>query len=201
MRNTITGKTYVGVTKHANLNRRMSEHFYAAKKQIHNGSFYRSINKHGKDAFEIRPLCKYQSRAEAYSAEIDYIKNHAPEYNSTLGGGGALGHIATEKVIQTNKIIHTGNKYRAGKTHSDQTKEFLSKLGNKNIDKFMLYSSLGPKASAKKVICLDDGKSYESASEASRNYGVARSAVIELCLGKRGRKTVGGLRFQYVGGA
>lgn len=56
----------------------------------------------------------------------------------------------------------------------------------------------GPIKLSKKVVCLDDGKQYPSASEAARVYNVARSAVIELCLGKNNRKTVGGFKFSYV---
>ena len=48
------------------------------------------------------------------------------------------------------------------------------------------------------IVCVDDGLIYESASAASRKYGIAKSALIELCLGQRGRKTVGGRKFEYV---
>jgi len=196
--NSITNKTYAGITVHKNLNRRMSEHFYAAKKGLHNGAFYRAINKYGREAFSIQAISKHSSREEAYAAEIAYIKHAAPEYNSTLGGDGARGHMATDKVRETNRRIHAGNKYRLGALHSDETKAHLSDLGHKNIDKFKLYSKLGPKSLAKQVVCVETGEVFESASEAARNHGVARSAVIELCLKKRNRKTVGGLRFQYV---
>jgi hypothetical protein len=59
--------------------------------------------------------------------------------------------------------------------------------------------SSGPMAISKKVLCLDTGEEFYSASEAARHFDVSKSAVIELCLGRNGRKTVGGLRFQYVG--
>jgi hypothetical protein len=56
----------------------------------------------------------------------------------------------------------------------------------------------GPMKISRKVLCLDDGEIYPSASEAARIYNVAKSAIIELCLGKNNRKTVGGLKFKYV---
>jgi hypothetical protein len=59
-------------------------------------------------------------------------------------------------------------------------------------------SAAGPMKISRKVLCLDDGKIYQSASEAARIYNVAKSAVIELCLGKNNRKSVGGLKFKYV---
>lgn len=56
----------------------------------------------------------------------------------------------------------------------------------------------GPIKLSKKVVCLNDGRQYPSASEAARVYNVAKSSVIELCLGKNNRKTVGGFKFSYV---
>jgi len=59
-------------------------------------------------------------------------------------------------------------------------------------------SSNGPSKLSRAVVCLSDGKKYPSASEAARQYNVARSAVVELCLKKNNRKTVGGLKFDYL---
>lgn len=58
----------------------------------------------------------------------------------------------------------------------------------------------GPMKAARPVRCLDDGKVFKSASAAARAYDVPRSGLIELCLGKRNRKTIGGLRFAYADG-
>lgn len=62
-------------------------------------------------------------------------------------------------------------------------------------------SAAGPMTNARRVQCLADGKEYPSASSAAAAYGVAKSALIEMCLGKNGRASVGGLAFQYVGSA
>ena len=58
-------------------------------------------------------------------------------------------------------------------------------------------SAAGPKSISKPVICISTGEQFYSASEAARVYGIAKSGIIELCLGKNGRKTVGGLVFAY----
>lgn len=58
-------------------------------------------------------------------------------------------------------------------------------------------SAAGPMSNAKRVVCLDDGSEYPSASAASRAYNIARSAIIELCLGKNGQRSAGGKRFEY----
>ena len=57
--------------------------------------------------------------------------------------------------------------------------------------------STGPKKMSRPVICLDTGESFPSASEAARHFNVCKSSLIELCLGKNGRRAVGGLKFAY----
>ena len=85
-----------------------------------------------------------------------------------------------------------------GRVFTDEQRDRLRSLGLENKAKWASYSHLGPAASARAVHCLDDGMVFASASEASRHYGVAKSALIELCLGSKRRKTVGGLKFKYV---
>ena len=195
--NTTNNKTYVGVTRHKNINRRMTEHVYAASKKKLNGHFQRALRKHGRGAFRIELIKCFDSRKAAFDAEVEYIALNKPEYNSTFGGGGSKGHKSTQKVKETNNRIHSGNKYRLGKTHSNEVKSILRENAIKNISIFQQYADMGPKKSSKPVLCVDDGLSFESASAAARHYSVAKSAVIELCLGKNYRKTVGGLRFKY----
>jgi hypothetical protein len=55
----------------------------------------------------------------------------------------------------------------------------------------------GPIKASKSVICLDTGEVFGSASEAARHFNVCKSSLIELCLGKNGRRAVGGLKFSY----
>ena len=58
-------------------------------------------------------------------------------------------------------------------------------------------SATGPAKTSRPVVCVDTGEIFPSASEAARYFGVCKSSVIELCLGKNGRKRVGGLVFRY----
>jgi hypothetical protein len=175
----------------------MSEHVYAAAKNKLNGHFQRALRKYDRATFKIELLKHFDSREDAFNAEIEYIALNNPVYNSTLGGDGARGHKSTPKVKETNVRIHSGNKYRLGKIHSDDVKSLLRENAIKNIAIFQQYAAMGPKKSAKPVICIDNGLCFESASAAARHYSLAKSAVIELCLGKNYRKTVGGLRFKY----
>lgn len=50
---------------------------------------------------------------------------------------------------------------------------------------------------SRRVLCIDENKVFDSASEAARFYNLCKSAIIEMCLGQRGRKSVGGKRFMY----
>lgn len=57
--------------------------------------------------------------------------------------------------------------------------------------------STGPQKLSRPVICIDTGESFPSASEAARHFNVCKSSLIELCLGRNGRRAVGGLKFAY----
>ena len=197
--NKVNGKTYAGITCRA-ISTRLREHFCVAKIGAHDGHIVRAIRKHGKENFEIKELFKFENKEQAIQAEINYIKDNSPEYNSTLGGDGRLGGYMSEEGKRKIRLTHTGNKYRLGVSHTQDVVNLLTKLGHKGKDRFKKYAHLGPKASSKKVICLNDFMVFPSASDAARRYNVCRSAIIELCLGKRGRKTVGGFRFAYADG-
>jgi hypothetical protein len=55
----------------------------------------------------------------------------------------------------------------------------------------------GPMRLARRIICIDDGRQFSSASEAGRHYNISISSIIKLCLGKHNRKSAGGLVFKY----
>lgn len=57
----------------------------------------------------------------------------------------------------------------------------------------------GPMKISRKVICVDDGKEYPSASAAASHYRIPKSSVIMVCLKKPKRLTAGGFRFEYIG--
>ena len=105
---------------------------------------------------------------------------------------------AAQSKMSTN--LHKGNTYNLGKTRPAETKHRLREiaLAEKAKNIWAAHRAKGPKASSKPVLCIEDGLIYESASAAARHYDVDKSALIELCLGKRNRKTVGGRHFEYV---
>lgn len=197
--NKVNGKRYIGVTS-GPLRRRIREHFCHAQKQRNNGAFYRAIRKYGKDCFEWSVLVECENCTLALSEEIRLIKEMEPEYNSTLGGDGRLGGYLTDEGRLAISLFHKGKQWGLGRTLSEESKSLIREknLTPEAKERWSKSSHLGPKSMAKKVQCIDDGALFESASAAARVYGVSRSALIELCLGKNYRKSVGGMRFRYV---
>ncbi len=197
--NTINGKRYIGVTS-KRLAVRLSEHFSGAFTNVHSGHFYRAIRKYGREVFVITELMKCSSKEQALADEVRMIFELNPEYNSTKGGDGQLGRVVSQEFRAKMSAIHKGNTYNVGKKRSEETKLKLKGLATSNEAKlrWKKFSNLGPKASSKRVICLDDGRIYPSASAAAAELGLAKSALIELCNGNKRRKTVGGKKFSYM---
>lgn len=196
--NLLNGKFYIGVTTKA-LRLRLTQHFAAAtqtKKNL-NGAFQRAIRKYGRKAFVIEAMIECDSADVALSEEIRLIAELKPHYNSTKGGDGAAGVVFSSETRQKIGTASKGRTHRRGQKHSQETIERLRQLGHERAEIFAQYASMGPKASARAVICLDDGQQFESASAAAKHYGIAKSAVIEVCLRNPRRAQAGGRVFRY----
>lgn len=97
---------------------------------------------------------------------------------------------ADAKIIEIEERLAKRRKRRLFNHHPDNNiVDGRDKLGR---------SAAGPMSNSKQVICLDDGTVHPSASSAARAYGTPRSAIIELCNGRNGRKSAGGKRFKYL---
>lgn len=197
--NTINGKRYIGITGNG-VSQRICEHFSHAKYTRNKGHFYRAIRKYGRDVFTIMVMETHSTKDTAIAREIELIANIKPEYNSTLGGGGRLGGQMSTRAKKKLAKIHRGNKYRLGKKHTEHTKSLLRKANNTTeaLLRWRKFSVMGPAKISRRVICNNDGNIFPSATAAARYYGVQESSLRELCLGQRGRKTVGGLVFTYM---
>lgn len=84
-----------------------------------------------------------------------------------------------------------------GKKRTQQLKDISRQTGLKYKDEFMRRMANIPRWNSRIVVCLDDGVEFPSASAAARHYGVGKSSIIETCLGRDNRLTVGGRMFQY----
>ena len=173
--NKATGEQYIGFTTRT-LRRRKGDHLKGAFNGLSHGRFPEAIREHGPDAFLWRVLGTYPSGAEAIAEEQRLIKARRPAYNATKGG-----HAYRPKVV------------------SGAERAILSAHGKKNIKRWRKFASLGPAALAKRVVCLDDGAVYASASAAAAAYGAQKSAVMEVCLRHLFRRTAAGRVFRYEG--
>ena len=133
------------------------------------------------------------------SVEVRIIEDGLTEKDALDREVERIAFWQTEGVRLAN--LTTGGEGTPGHTLTDETKSVLREHAIKNFNTFKKYSAMGPKAMARPVICLDDGQRFESASAAARHYGVAKSALIELCLGKNYRQKVSGLKFKYLDAA
>lgn len=196
--NSVNGHRYIGVTGKAP-NRRLRDHFSASQNLKYQGRFYRAIRRHGRENFSIQTLLTCGDRESAFACEITMIAEAKPEYNSTLGGEGQLGRKMSEDGRERCGRANRGKRHRLGSTHTPEVKEILRDLGHKNKSKWAKYAHMGPKKQARAVICVNDGKIFKSASAAAEHYDVDKGALTEVCNQKRGRASLAGFVFRYVG--
>ena len=173
--NILTGDRYIGFTSRP-FGRRKSDHIKGAINGYAPGRFAAAIRTYGAAAFKWKILSTFATAHGACAEETRLIRTLKPEYNATFGGGAYVPHVL-----------------------SDEVKGRLRCLGHKNIATWMKFAPLGPAASARRVVCLDDGKVYPSASAAAAAYGAEKSAVIEVCLRRSFRRLAVGRVFRYEG--
>jgi len=164
-------------------------------------------------AIEVKIVASNLFEEEAYRLEVEQIQfwksSNIELANLSSGGrGGSSGVKASEEKRKKISESLKGHKVSSEqkKKHSEtykknmtqERREDLRQRGLKNVNVFKEYQMMGPRASSKKVMCVDDNKEFESASAAARFYKTAKSAIIELCNGQKNRKTVKGKVFTYL---
>lgn len=189
------GSQYIGMTSQP-VPARFRQHLSAAlRPKPADAVLQRAIRKHGHDAFAVFTIRECEDVASARSAEIELIAKWRPRYNQTSGGEGnhGMSPLGRAKMSAASR----GNTHNRGRRHRPEVVEGNRRRALQDRDAWMARRHLGPAASAKRVVCIEDGLAYESASAAARAYGVSRSALIEICCGNPRRKTIGGLTFRY----
>lgn len=193
--NRVNGKRYIGITSRS-LQTRSREHLYAARC----GStawFHAAIRKHGFHAFDFSVLATCIGPATGNAEEQRFIALFKPEYNRTAGGDGQCGRVLSEEARRAIGLAARKRRY-PGRVRTESERENLRRIGLANKKKREEFARLGPLSMQRRVICLDDRREFVSTKAAAEFYQVSRSAFNELCLGRRGRKTVGGKRFAFV---
>ena len=96
--NKITEKVYIGITKHSLDHRRKSHEGNRFHRNYH---FYRSMRKHGTDAFVWEVIETVDTWEQAIEREMYYINEYGSYvngYNMTKGGDGGAGAVWTDEM-------------------------------------------------------------------------------------------------------
>ena len=195
--NKINGKKYIGQTNQSPEKRWRKDgvgyYSYTSKKQ---SKFWNAIQKYGWDNFTHEILEENLSEEEANIKEEYYITLYdSIENGYNIQKGGNNYQITDEtkrKISETKKsqnrhmseemkkklsILYSGeNNPFFGRKHTEETKEKMRK-NHKNF-------SGGNSPHAKKVICLETGQIFPSATEAAEFCHRSRSAINNCVSGR-----------------
>lgn len=196
-----SNKVYIGITSQP------------IKKRWRNGKGYKNcilmnkaIKKYGWENFKKEILLEGTTEHEAKALEMMLIKlcrSTDPNYgyNITEGGEGAkgvkrteeqkehlrqinLGKHHTEETRRKMSASHKGNKYNLGHKLSEERKRQISERQKGANNQH-----------AKKVICLETLKVYDTMAQAREETGATK--ITECCKHYYKRKTSNGLHWEY----
>jgi group I intron endonuclease len=207
--NKINNKVYVGITSRNPGERwgNNGNHYTKDKQPV----FYNAIQKYGWDGFEHIIFAENLIEHEAKQIEIKLIalyktncrryKNPELGYNMTDGGDGTVGRLCTEETKRKISDKAKGRKFTEelkrkysilfseegnpfyGKTHTEETKNFLSKLRSIPVVQLSLFGEY-----------INE---FSSGREASRILGIDEGTINDCCLGKPHCKSGGGYLWVY----
>lgn len=184
--NKVNGCCYVGATSRG-LRCRKYEHLIGLHKN--NTILRKALNKYGITSFTWKVIGRADTWESLMKLEVKFIAKLKPEYNGTCGGEGIFGAIRTpEWGINLSKSLKGRKSYWKGKK---QPPEMIEKRVAALIGK--------PSSKARKVVCLNDGREFRCAFEASQYYGVNPSAIRATCKKVHGRCHTKGLVFRFFG--
>lgn len=177
--------------------------YYKSRKKTnkhYNDHLLKSITKYGFEAFEVIEIYDIAfSQVELDIKEKTYIKlfnSHIRKYgyNFTEGGGNGKRSIETRhKLSEARKGYRWSeeekirmSKQRKGISHYNNKTDEEKAIWRKNMSLAKLGKHLREKnANAKKVVCLNDRKVFNTILDAEEFYNIKSSCHIgECCLGK-----------------
>lgn len=191
--NNINGKKYIGQRK------------FIKGWQNYLGSgiaFKNAINKYGKENFHRDIVAIAYSKEELDYLEIEWINNlnaiKSEDYYNIAEGGNSGSKFAgktEEEMLEIRKkksvAMKGKNNPMYGKTHTEEVRNKLSKFhkGKSHSRDARNKISMAHKGknnpSARKVICLNDNKIFNTVKEGAEFYGCERTGIIACCRSKR----------------
>jgi hypothetical protein len=168
-------------------------------------SFSRSRETTRRNKLWIRIAAKTEHRVEilfddltweeAKQKEIEFIalygridKRLGTLANLTDGGDGTLGAIVSKEKRELFSRVHSG------KIHSPEVRKKISNTlkskprDEEKIAKFVEGSLKYSQSQRKKVLCIDTGMVFESATAAALYFNITRTAIVRQINGKRKNK-------------
>ncbi len=183
--NKINGKLYIGITEKG-LRVRKYSHIWRAKNGL-KSKFASAIRKYGEESFEWVILIKCRDYWDALRREAWIIEDLKPEYNMTAGGGGIKGYKFPPEIIA--KCVE-GRRGKTGHPCPQWLKEKNAALRRAEKGKFrseacQTASSKNIRkaiaAKVRSVVCVTDGKVYNSVSAAAAEYGLTTGQISHYC--------------------
>lgn len=173
---------YIGRTN--NLNKRYSDHVNNKKSNKHKINWISKLKREGyRPLMRVIALTTKKFIKEAEVKKISQKSKTCKLINMTLGGDGCLSMQQSTK----DKI----SKALKGKIRSKQHCENISKAlkgrkpSKKCIENAKLANTNRIPKNAIKILCLNNGKIYNSQAEAARKLKLNKSKVNLVCNGKR----------------
>lgn len=175
--NKINGNRYIGATKRA-IEIRRARHWYDANNRNLCRVFGAALKKYGQDAFEWKTIVECSSVEEMMDHEIRLIAELKPEYNITSGGHGVRGIPRTKQWLERMSASQKGKK---------KSPEAAAKCAAH-------LRSIAPN-NYKSVVCLTDGRFFESCKAAAGFYGITHTNVRSVA--SETQATTKGLSFAF----
>jgi hypothetical protein len=170
--NKLNGYSYIGACSWGIRFRRHNHIQAALNGAASSRYFYRAIRKYGPKSFRWQVIGRAKSQKEMMAFEIKLIAKLAPEYNIT---GGGEGFFNMERTARHCARISASLKGR---------KPSQACIDASVADRSHMFKS---------IVCLNDGKFFESVISAKKYYGVP--AIDEVLHGRQ--LHTGGYSFVY----
>lgn len=190
LHNSVNGKMYIGQTKQ-NYETRFKQHL---QKNSECPLLRKAIEKHGDKAFHAELLDIAYDRATANEKEkmwIYLLKTYKGEHGYNLSMGGVIGDFnkATLKKMSESKKGNKNSFY--GRKHTKEAKMKMSRWKKRNYQR-------ENHPGAKKVRCVETGKTYNCVLDASEDTGANKKHIGSVASGRYGRKTAGGFTWEWL---
>jgi hypothetical protein len=185
---TINNKRYIGATKQKSIKDRWKN----GKGYIFNEELNNDIKKYGVNAFtHIELSKKLCTISEAKNIEEYYIKKLKPEYNKITRGIKIISPNATKsmQIKMKNNPEWCKQKVKDCLNWQKENPEKMKQIRQQNIKK-------ATESRKHSVICITNGKTYNSIADAVKDTGCSQSKISSCCLGNI--KSTKGLVFKYV---